>query len=143
VESCRDVLLSDLKKLLPTGVEAEREAVHTRGNRSDIRVSFNGHAIAVEIRKDYDRRLWSAVADHPASKYTGAPESAGFGIHLVLWFGRGDTPVPPTGRRPKTPEELGARLGEEVTGPDSQGTSVIVIDVSASQTTTEWREGRS
>ena len=129
-ESCRDTLLADLRKLLPSGVDAQREAVYTRGNKSDIRVSFDGHAIPVEIKKDYNPKLWSAVTDQLVPKYTTAPESSGFGIFLVLWFGQGKTPLPPTGRRPKTPEELCARLKEQLTGPNRRKISVIVIDVS-------------
>ena len=130
-ESCRDALLSDLKKLLPRGMDAQRESVHSRDKRSDIRVSFHGHAIPVEIKKDSNRQLWSAVADQLVPKYTTAPESSGFGIYLVLWFGQGKTPVPPTGRRPKTPGELCTRLEEQLTGPYRHKISVIVIDVSA------------
>ena len=130
-ESCRDALLSDLGRLLPGGVDAQREAVYTRGNKSDIRVFFDGHAIPVEIKKDYNAKLWSAVANQLVPKYTTAPESSGFGIFLVLWFGQGKTPVPPTGRRPKTPGELRARLEEQLTGPHRHKISVIVIDVSA------------
>ena len=130
-ESCRDALLSDLKKLLPRGMDAQREAVYSRGNKSDIRVFFNGHAIPVEIKKDSNTKLWRAVANQLVPKYTTAPESSGFGIFLVLWFGQGKTPVPPTGRRPKTPEELCVRLKEHLTDPCRHKISVIVIDVSA------------
>ena len=130
-ESCRDALLSDLKKLLPRGMDAQRESVYSRGNKSDIRVFFNGHAIPVEIKKDSNTKLWRAVANQLVLKYTTAPESSGFGIFLVLWFGQGKTPVPPTGRRPKTPGELRARLEKQLTGPYRHKISVIVIDVSA------------
>lgn len=130
-ESCRDALLSDLRRLLPGGMDAQREAVHTRGNRSDIRVFFGGHAIPVEIKKDYNPQLWRTVENQLVPKYATAPESSGFGIFVVLWFGRGDTPLPPTGRRPKTPGELCARLEEQLTGLHRHKISVIVIDVSA------------
>ncbi len=130
-ESCRDALLSDLKKLLPRGVDAQREALYTRGNKSDIRVFFDGHAIPVEIKKDSNTKLWRAVANQLAPKYATAPESSGFGIFLVLWFGQGKTPLPPTGRRPRTPEDLCARLKEHLAGPYRHKISVIVIDVSA------------
>lgn len=130
-ESCRDALLSDLRRLLPCGVDAQREAVHTRGNTSDIRVFFGGHAIPVEIKRDYNPQLWRTVENQLVPKYAAAPESSGFGIFLVLWFGQGKTPVPPSGRRPKTPEELCARLEEHLTGPHRHRISVIVIDVSA------------
>ncbi len=129
-ESCRDALLSDLRRLLPGGVDAQREAVYTGGNRSDIRVFFGGHAIPVELRRDYDRRLWRAIGDLLGPRYATA-EFSGFGILVVLWFGRGDMPVPPTGRRPKTAGELGSRLEEGLTGFSRQGIRVIVIDVSA------------
>ena len=131
-ESCCKELRSALQQKLPSGVDAQREAVYTRGNRSDIRVFFDGHAIPVEIKKDYNRHLWSAVADQLVPKYATAPESSGFGIFLVLWFGQGKTPVPPTGRRPKTPDKLRARLEEHLAGPYRHKISVIVIDVSAS-----------
>ncbi|MDE2763417.1 MAG: hypothetical protein OXQ94_17265 [Gemmatimonadota bacterium] len=130
-ESCRDALLSDLRKLLPGGVDAQREADYTRGNRSDIRVFFDGHAIPVEIKKDYNSKLWRAVANQLVPKYATAPESSGFGIFLVLWFGEDKTPVPPSGRRPKTPEELRARLEEHLRGPYRHKIRVIVIDVSS------------
>ena len=129
-ESCCKALLAALQKELPSGVDAHRESVHSRDKRSDIRVFFNGHAIPVEIKKDSNRQLWSAVADQLIAKYTTAPESSGFGIYLVLWFGQGKTPVPPTGRRPKTPGELCTRLEEQLTGPYRHKISVIVIDVS-------------
>ena len=130
-ESCRDALLSDLRRLLPGGVDAQREAVYTGGNRSDIRVFFGGCAIPVEIRKDCDRRLWRAVGDQLGVRYASGAEFSGFGILVVLWFGRGDAPVPPVGRRPKTPGELCARLEEQLTGPHRHRIGVIVIDVSA------------
>ena len=130
-ESCCKALLSALQKELPSGVDAHRESVHSRDRRSDIRVFFNGHAIPVEVKKDSNRQLWSAVADQLVPRYTTAPESSGFGIYLVLWFGQGKTPVPPTGRRPKTPGELCARLEEQLAGPSRHKISVIVIDVSA------------
>ena len=130
-ESCRDALLSDLRGLLPGGADAQREAVYTLGNKSDIRVFFDGHAIPVEIKKDSNTKLWRAVANQLAPKYATAPESSGFGIFLVLWFGQGKTPLPPTGRRTKTPEELCARLKEQLAGPYRHKISVIVIDVGA------------
>ncbi len=133
-ESCCKALLAALQKELPGGVDAHRESVHSRDKRSDIRVFFNGHAIPVEVKKDSNRRLWSAVADQLIAKYTTAPESSGFGIYLVLWFGQGKTPVPPTGRRPKTPEELCVRLEEHLADPHRHKIKVIVIDVSATYT---------
>ena len=130
--SCRDALLSDLKRLLPDSVDAQPEGRYARDKRADLRVSFNGSAIPVEIKKNSHRRLWSAVADQLVRKYTVDPGSSGFGIYLVLWFGRGKMPVPPTGRRPKSPEALRQRLEEQLAGPYRHRVRVIVIDVSGS-----------
>lgn len=129
-ESCCKALLSALRRLLPSGVDVQREAHYARDNRADIRVSFKGHGIPVEIKKVSHRRLWSAVADQLVAKYTSAPESCGYGIYLVLWFGGADMPVPPSGRRPKTPGELRERLERQLADPWRHRVRVIVIDVS-------------
>ena len=129
-ESCRDALLSALRPTLPDGVDAQPEAHYARSKRTDIRVSFKGHAIPVEVKKDSNQRLWSAVDNQLVRKYTIDPESSGFGIYLVLWFGQGRGPVPPTGRRPKTPEELRERLEAQLDGPSRHRIRVVVIDVS-------------
>ena len=130
--SCRNALLSDLRQLLPEGVDAQPEGHYARDKRADIRVSFKNSAIPVEIKKDSHRRLWSAVADQLVRKYTIDPESSGFGIYLVLWFGLRKMPVPPAGRRPKSPETLRQRLEEQLQGPYRHKVKVIVIDVSGS-----------
>lgn len=131
-ESCCKALVSALRRLLPCGVDVQREFDHARDNRSDIRVSFNGHAIPIEVKKQYHRQLWSAVVDQLALKYAIAPESSGFGIYLVLWFGFGEMPVPPKGRRPTTPEALRDRLQKQLTGPHRHKITVVVLDVSGS-----------
>ena len=131
-DSCRDALLSDLRYLLPDGVDAQPEGHYARDKRADIRASFNGSAIPVEIKKDSHRKLWSAAGDQLVRQYTIDPESSGYGIYLVLWFGLGKMPVPPTGRRPKTPETLRERLEERLEGPYRHKVRVIVIDVSGS-----------
>ena len=131
-ESCCKALVSALRRLLPCGVDVQREFVHARDNRSDIRVSFNGHAIPIEVKKESHRQLWSAVVDQLAAKYAIAPESSGFGIYLVLWFGLGEMPVPPEGRRPRTPEALRGRLRKQLTGPHRHKITVLVLDVSGS-----------
>ena len=131
-ESCRNALLSDLRRRLPAGVDAQPEARYARGNRSDFRVFFGSHAIPVEVKKDSHPKLWSAVAEQLVPKYASAPESSGFGVYLVLWHGQGKMPVPPVGRRPKTPEALRDHLQEQLTGPHRHKVSVLVLDVSGS-----------
>ena len=130
--SCRGALLSHLRQLLPDGVDAQPEGHYARDKRADIRVSFAASAIPVEIKKDSHRKLWSAAADQLVRQYTIDPDSSGYGIYLVLWFGLEKMPVPPTGRRPKTPETLRERLEERLEGPYQHKVRVIVIDVSGS-----------
>ena len=86
-ESCRDAFLSDLRGLLPSGVDGQPEGQHSGRNRSDIRVSFSDFFIPVEIKKNDHRELWSAAKRQLIEKYTREPETAGYGIYLVFWFG--------------------------------------------------------
>ena len=129
-ESCRNALLRALRTRLPAGVDAQLEPHYARKKRADIRVSFDRKAIAIEIKKASHRHLWSAATDQLEAQYASAPESSGHGIYLVLWFGGADMPVPPSGRRPKTPDELRARLEAQLAGPSSHRVRVIVMDVS-------------
>lgn len=132
-DTCRDALLRALRPRLPVGVDAQPEGHYARDKRADIRVSFKGDAIPVEIKKDSNRSLWSSATDQLEALYSSAPESSGHGIYLVLWFGGADMPVPPVGRRPKTPDELRARLEAQLVGPSSHRLRVIVIDVSGTR----------
>lgn len=128
--SCCKALLTALNRLLPSGLDAQREAVYARDKRADIRVSCHGRAIPIEIKRDSHRHLWSAAADQLAEKYSSAPESSGYGIYLVLWFGGTDMPVPPRGRRPSTPGELQERLESQLDRSLRHRIRVIVVDVS-------------
>ena len=129
-DSCRDALLRELRTRLPAAVDAQPEALYARKKRADIRVSFDRKAIPVEIKKDSHRHLWSAATDQLEALYASAPESSGHGIFLVLWFGGADMPVPASGRRPGTPDELRALLEAQLVGPLSHRVRVIVMDVS-------------
>ena len=129
-ESCRDSFLSDLRRLLPPGVDGQPEGQHPERNRSDIRISFKDFFIPVEVKKDDHRELWSAARRQLIEKYTREPESAGYGIYLVFWFGGERTPPPNTGVRPASPEKLQSRLEENLTDSEKRKISVRVLDVS-------------
>ena len=130
---CRDALLSALRNRFPTGVnvvDLQPEAQYADGKRSDIRVAYSGHAVPVEIKKNTHPRLWSAINDQLIDQYARAPESGGHGVYLVLWFGAKHTKtVPPSGRRPKTPEELRERLVGELSPDQRRKIKVVVVDV--------------
>ena len=69
------------------------------------------------------------------AKYTTDPDTGGYGIYLVFWFGRKGTPPPPTGPPPATAEELQERLQATLTPVEARKISVCVIDVSRPEST--------
>ena len=129
-EHCRDALLSDLRKGLPAGVIAEPEVEYANGKRADVGVLYGGFNVPVEIKRDQDPRLWSALRDQLIAQYTNYPATGDHGVYLVFWFGDGKIPPPPQGRRPTSPVELRQRLEEQLTETEKRRIAVRVIDVS-------------
>lgn len=64
------------------------------------------------------------------ASYTIDPEAGGYGIYLVLWFGKRYAKRPPKGERPDTPKELEERLRGKLTEGQARRISVCVMDVS-------------
>lgn len=132
---CRDMLLSDLVRMLrPYNVDARPASRYADDARADIRVAFGpGLAIPVEIKKNSHRDIWRAVDEQLVAQYMPAPESGGFGIYLVFWFGPDYmTVVPPRGRLPTTPAKLKERLEEQLAPGIRRRIGIVVIDVSRS-----------
>lgn len=127
---CRDALLSRLRGILPDGVDAQPEGQHSGDKRSDIRVSFGGFSVPVEIKKDRHRELWSAIRNQLIEQYTRDIDTGGYGIYLVFWFGEGGLPSPPSGTRPANPRELQERLEATLTEDEALRVEVLVVDVS-------------
>lgn len=130
---CRNALLSALRQRLPSGVDAHQEASYAEEARADIRVCFGSHAIPIEIKKSSHRELWSAMRKQLMAKYARDPESAGHGVYVVLWFGSGGpepAKTPPTGPRPKSPDELARRLKEYLSEAERLRIKIVVVDVS-------------
>ena len=134
--ACRDALLSDLQQALtPLGVEAVKEGSYADDKRSDIRVSVPWFNVPIEIKRSCHPDWWSAIKTQLIANYTRDPGADGYGIYLVFWFGeaKGCRPVPASGRRPKSPEELGRALIDslsDLTKSERRKISVCVIDVS-------------
>jgi hypothetical protein len=63
------------------------------------------------------------------SKYTSDPDTEGYGIYLVFWFGAALTQAPAAGPRPATPEELRRQLEATLTDEEARKISICVIDV--------------
>ena len=130
---CRDTLLSDLRQRLPHGVDAQPEGQYANDRRADIRVAYGGFQVPVEIKKNSHPQLWSALRNQLITQYTSAPETDGYGIYLVFWFGELDghrTQSPPCGKRPVDAEELKERLEKKLSADERRKISVCVIDVS-------------
>lgn len=131
-DPCRDALLSDLQLLLDSHeVDAQPEGHHAEDARSDIIAVSGTHAVPVEIKKSNSRDLWSAIRDQ-LPKYLRDPRSGGYGIYLVFWFGSDYLKVsPPSGARPRSPEQLREALRESLSPEQRRMVAVIVVDVSA------------
>ena len=130
-DACRDNLLSDLQnRLEQLDIDAQPEGQYANDKRSDIRVYFGGSNVPVEIKKNIHRDLWSALRNQLIAQYTIDPNTDGYGIYLVFWFGKDRTPPPPSGTRPTNAEELKKRLEATLSPDEARKISVCVIDVS-------------
>ena len=125
--SCRDALLRDLRLHFPN---AEPEVQHIGNTRTDICVVYPDFQVPVEIKKNSHQKLWSSLRNQLIAKYTIAPNTDGYGIYLVFWFGKDLTPPPPSGTRPTNAEELKKRLEATLSPDEARKISVCVIDVS-------------
>ena len=129
---CRDALLSDLRGLLPAGVDAQPEGQYARDLRADIRVAGpSGFHVPVEVKKNMHQDLWRAMDAQLIDGYASDPATSGFGIYLVFWFGSGSTTLDPSGSRPDGPDELKDMLRATLSPDHDRKISVCVIDVSA------------
>ena len=106
-DACRDNLLSDLQdRLKQLDIDAQPEGQYANDKRADIRVSYEDFQVPVEIKKNSHKKLWSSLRDQLIAQYTIDPNTDGYGIYLVFWFGKDLTPPPPSGIRPANSEEL-------------------------------------
>lgn len=131
-ESCRDALLAMLRNRLPEGVDAQPEGQYAADRRADIRVAFKDFHIPVEIKKNAHPDLWTAINDQLIANYTTDPETSGYGIYVVLWFGseiRGYRRHPTDGYQPGTPDELERMLNESLSHEQRRKIGVVVLDV--------------
>ena len=117
--------------LAPLGVDAQPEGTYADDKRADIRVSCDGFNVPIEIKKSEHSDLWTAVRRQLIAKYTRDPDTDGYGVYLVFWFGR-DCKRPPDGPVPETPDALRGQLlaTANLSIEERREISIIVIDVS-------------
>ena len=132
-DACRDAILSDLQeRLVQFGVDAHPEGVYAEDTRADIRVSFAGFDVPVEIKRSCHEDLWTAMQEQLIAVYTRSPGAAGYGIYLVFWFGDADgyQPTKCSGWTPKTGEDVRRKLKELVPERERSLISICLVDVS-------------
>ena len=130
--ACRDVLLADLQRQLsPFGIDAQGEGSYSDDKRADIRVSYGGFNIPVEIKKSCHKDLWSAVRKQLIAQYTRDPGADGRGIYVVFWFG--DTehcrPTPGNDGIPTSAADLEQRLVDGLSAEERRKITICLIDV--------------
>ena len=131
--ACRDAVLSDLQERLGRrGIDAQPEGVYGDGKRSDIRVSFAGFNVPVEMKRSCHPDVWTAVKSQLIAKYTRGPGAAGYGIYLVFWFGDTEKcrPTKCSGWTPETAEDVRMRIQQSLDDREGRLISVCVADVS-------------
>lgn len=131
-ESCRNALLEILRNQLPEGVDVQPEGQYAADRRADIRAGARDFNVPVEIKKNTHTDLWTAIEDQLIAKYTTDPETGGYGIYVVLWFGstiEGYRRHPSDDDRPHTPDELARRLNESLGHEQRRKIGIVVLDV--------------
>ena len=130
--SCRDVLVEYLRSRLPTGIDVQPEARYANEKRADIRLARGDFHVPVEIKKNGHRDLWSAIRHQLIGQYAIDPATDGYGVYVVLWFGKDQTQPAPSGKRPADAAVLEKRLSEALSEEERRRVSVCVINVSGS-----------
>ena len=131
--SCRDILLSDLRGFLPKGLDAQPEGQYVNDKRTDIRVSYEGFHVPIEIKKNGNKGLLSSLKSQLIDLYTRDPATGGYGIYLVLWFGKKYSKPLPSGTQPHDFEELKQSIESVLSEDESRRISVCMIDVSTDE----------
>lgn len=134
-EGCRDALLFLLRpRLIPLGIALEPEGHMAADKRADLVALFKGNLKAVaELKRDTHADVWTALITQLDRLYTRDPQTSGFGLYVVFWFGakrRGSVTVGPQGQKPKTALEMEAMLKASVPVQAKERLDVVVIDVS-------------
>ena len=132
---CRDVLVEQLKTVLePLDIRVEPECFYVADKRADISILHSpGRKLPIEIKRDTHDDVWKSCEDQLIRLYSRDPEAEGYGIYVVLWFGKkrlGSITNPPNGiSRPCSADEMEQKLNLLVPNESQNCIDVIVIDV--------------
>ena len=132
-DTCRDALLAMLQARLPSDIDAALEGHYVSDKRADIRASYGGFNVPIEIKKDLSPQLWSAPKKQLVEQYTTDPATSRYGIYLVLWTGGSKIRPRPDGEHPAAPDELRKMLEDDLTRDLTRNQagkiSVTVLDI--------------
>ena len=133
---CRDRLKPLLRsKLQPLTVQLDKESYAAGDKRMDLRASIladgKRRMVPIEIKKDSHVNVWTAWRDQLDKQYLNEPDTRGYGIYLVLWFG--PEPKAFDGVKPKDPEEMAAMLRGRIPAADRFRVAVVVMDLSLNE----------
>ena len=67
-----------------------REGSYKDDKRADIRLSVPGFNIPIEIKRSCHDDWWSSIRTQLIAEYTRDPDTDGYGIYLVFWFGEAE-----------------------------------------------------
>jgi hypothetical protein len=134
-ESCRDVLIALLRpRLLPLGLTVQPEGKMSAKKRVDIAVAAAGLKLVIEVKLAHSPDLWKAISSQLDYLYTRDPETQGYGVLLVLWFGaksaKGVTARSKKKAVPESADALESELSSTLKPGQSDRIRANVIDVS-------------
>lgn len=135
-DSCRDLLVGLLRsRLAPHDVIVEPEGHMVADKRADIVVMHGAKLkVVIELKRDYHSEVWRAMNNQLDRFYTRDPNTDGYGIYGVFWFGstRPRTiPLPENGvPRPTTAQQMEDILFDLVPPDKKIKIKPFVIDVS-------------
>lgn len=132
-ELCRDTFADQLRlRLERFEIACFPEAHHADGKRSDVWcTSGTRGGVPIEVKRDGHGELWSATRGQLMARYSTDPRAKGHGIYVVLWFGDPkQIPLPPSGARPQTPDELQAMLEAGLSEEERRSITIHVLDCS-------------
>ena len=84
--------------------------------------------VPIEIKKDNHDDLWTAIREQLVARYVRDPETDGYGIYLVFWFGGKGMRPPPDGKKPRSAAELEDRLRGTLKPEEKHRILVCAID---------------
>ena len=139
--ACRNTLLTHLQtRMERLEINAQPEGNYADDKRSDIRVSYGGFNVPVEIKKSSHRDLWTAIEKQLIKQYTRDPGADGYGIYLVFWLGPKECKLGPAGARPESAEDLQRQLRNTLTEEQSRKISIRVLDIEPPPAKTSTRQ---